>query len=87
VTFGADAADTLILDYASSFNGMIDDFFVKGDAIANTFAEGARTSLSTQTGADSRSGADSATSGSDSLRNGIAWFVRSAPRKKEIGNY
>lgn len=27
MTFGADAADKLILDYASSFNGTIADFF------------------------------------------------------------
>jgi len=53
VMLGADAADKLNLDSASSFSGMIDDFFTKGDAIANTLAESARTLLSTQTGADS----------------------------------
>ena len=54
MTFGGGAADRLILDQASSFNGTIDDFFTKGDSVvAKTFAEAATLLTYTQTGADS----------------------------------
>ena len=50
----ASSVDKLILDSPSSFDGTIDDFFTKGDAvIAKGFDESATTLLYTQTGADS----------------------------------
>ena len=50
----ASGVDKLILGEASSFNGTIDGFFTKGDAvIANGFAEAATLLTYTQTGADS----------------------------------
>ena len=52
LTFGAGATDKLI-GSAYSFDGMVDDYFANGDAaIANAFAESARTLLHTQAGAD-----------------------------------
>jgi Hyphally regulated cell wall protein N-terminal len=53
VTFGS-GPDRLGLDVASLFDGTIDDFSHKGDAVvASTFAYGSTTFLYTQTGADS----------------------------------
>jgi cytoskeletal protein CcmA (bactofilin family) len=54
ITFGGGDNNRLILDQASSFDGTIDDFFAKGDAVrAKTFAEAQTLLKYTQTGADS----------------------------------